>query len=341
MTNNKPIIITPDIIRQRLESKLRSFETRHGILKIAGFVDRTLEPYEVLSFIDSYRKIIRGNEWYFKDDVETDHQDFMRRFLFTHELYIDHAIAFFNQFITLAEPTTFAQLHQMAITTETMRGREGKGSAIGLDRMLEGYLDRLATTIATVTGPKGVEDVIGLFSTVIDEPFMSGEHELFLDMFRYQQEVGEQLSPTNYEQAEKTTNGLVSKILREYCKYSIVDFNSKFGRMQLTPKQMEGKRNRKHSAKREKNSERERVYQALLAHSGAMAHEFTELMSRVNDMNYINANIEVKYSFKGWPGLLHHLVFKKGRQLSNDEDIHHRQSIIAYRQVGEKDGSGK
>ena len=80
----------------------------------------------------------------------------------------------------------------------------------------------------------------------------------------------------------------------------------------------------------ERSATKKNIYENLLKKSGSIAREFIVTLERINELNYLNANVEVKYSFKGWPGIFHHFIFEKGKKQSPIENIHQRNSVIAY-----------
>jgi len=78
----------------------------------------------------------------------------------------------------------------------------------------------------------------------------------------------------------------------------------------------------------EKNVAFRSIYEELTHQNGAYAEEFKKTVERVNELNYLNANLEAKFSFKGWSGLMHHLVFKNLLSRTNESNIHYSVSKI-------------
>jgi hypothetical protein len=225
-------------------------------------------------------------------------------------------------------------MQRLAIVSETLRGREGKQSRIGLDKLLENYIDRLGTFLAKSVPSIDLDDILGLFTSTINLPLLSAENELYTDFFEYHQRGGSELDYDSFEEADQLTGGLASKILRDYCKYSIRDFNQKYRRLNPTPERMARKRNLLDSFDREKIMIRDEISQRLLTSSGRDAREFLLTLTRVNELNYLNANTEVKYSFKGWPGIFHHMVFREGQKITESTDVYHQMFEAHYREAG-------
>ena len=70
----------------------------------------------------------------------------------------------------------------------------------------------------------------------------------------------------------------------------------------------------------------------LLSLNGKMAGNFLQNVSEIADLNYLNANVEVKYSFKGWAGLFHHFIFSQGKKQSNESDIYRRHFQLSLKE---------
>ena len=332
-TEQKDAKLTPNEIANQLTKESKKFEQEKGILNIMASMDKKLRPDEGLFFIDSYRHIIRENKWHYDDEIETDFQDFLNRWITTHKFYIQIAKEAYDYF-TNKSKKPFYDIHSLVIVSESFRGREGKRSKIGLDHLLDSYVDKLTRIVQKEIEVEEIEDVVGLFTTTISLPYISAEYELFLDFYNYKKSVNEALNQNNFESIEKETKGLCSKILREYCKYSIADFNEKFSLLKTNDDIMLQKGNFLKSIRNEREILKNQIYDSLLSKNGKEAKEFLFLLERINDLNYLNANLEVKFSFKGWPGLFHHLIFEKGRSLSTREDLYHRHSDIMLKEMG-------
>jgi hypothetical protein len=324
--------LNPSSILNLLVKKSKEFEENIGLLNICNFVDSYLKPNQNLSFIDEYRKIIRTNHWNYGDDVETDYKDFLQRWQTTHLFYIDSAVIFFNYFINETH-YNFNEIHRLAIISETFRGREGKRSKIGLDNIFENYISLLSNIIGEVTNYSETDDVIGLLVSSLGEQYFSAEYELFLDFYNFSNLCDDFLNKENILRLDERTEGLCSKILREYCKYSINDFNKKKLVLNLSEDVIKRKKDFKESIEKEKKLVETQIYDKLIKINGRTAGDFIKYLNILNDLNYINSNLEIKYSFKGWPGLFHQLIFEKAIQICQEEDIHKRQSNLEFKEV--------
>ena len=116
-------------------------------------------------------------------------------------------------------------------------------------------------------------------------------------------------------------------LLRECCKYSLADFNSKAERFRrnLTRDYIDGLQQNLARDFAGKAAIKARVLDALGPDNSQKADRFREVLDQINTLNYLNLNIEPKFSFKGWPGLFHHFVYRKGKELSSKLDIYERQ----------------
>lgn len=322
----------PKSILYLLINESKKFEEKGGISNICKSVDSCLKPNESLTFIDSYRRVIRKNIWNYEDEVETDYEDFLQRWETTHLFYINSAIRFY-EYLFEENDDCLSMTHGLAIASETFRGREGKRSKIGLDNIFDNYLVKLTNIVKEIVATKDVDDIVGLFASSMEAPFVSAEYELFSDFYNLSKQIKEPIIYENISELDNQTHGLCSKILREYCKYSLNDFSKKYSILKLSDEEMQKKMDFKESLEKERGIVKRQVYNTLIKNSGRTARDFILILDRINDLNYLNSNMEVKYSFKGWPGLFHHLIFEKGSETSYDADIHRRQSNIGFKEM--------
>tara|TARA_Y100000310_G_scaffold138709_2_gene137740 strand:+ start:325 stop:1308 length:984 start_codon:yes stop_codon:yes gene_type:complete len=319
-------------IYSELDEKTKQFEKEFGIINISKTIDDHLSKKESLNFIDDYRKLIRTNDWFYNDNITSDYDDLLDRWLNTHKFYITSAKEFFKNIQTNYGNKT--ELMNKALLSETLRGREGKRSNIGLDNFLESYISKLNRMLSDELPLIEREEALGLFSSTIEYPLMSAENELFFDYADYKAKIKEDLTFENFEEIEKETNGLCSKILREYCKYSFADFNDKSKNIQTSSELCKRKKDFLRHLEKEKEMWKDKMHNSLLIKSGKEAADFLRVSGRINELNYLNSNIEVKFSFKGWPGILHHLILKENEAYPNKGDIYHGQFIHQLNQVG-------
>lgn len=324
--------LTCEKLYDRLENKSKEFEKKYSILTISKFVDDNTEENESLVFIDSYRKFIRGNNWYYDDNRGSAYFDLLNRWGKTHEFYMDAAETFFINLNNNNEITH--EIHDLALVSETLRGREGKRSKIGLDMFLDSYVAKLTRMITEEFKKSEAEDIIGLFTSTLNLPLVSAENELFFDFFNYKNKINETLNYENFEEIEKETKGLCSKILREYCKYSFRDFNKKCSKLITSEELLTKKNNFLKSIKNEKDVLKEEIYSSLVSKNGKEADDFVRVTNRIDNLNYLNTNIEVKFSFKGWPGLFHHFIFRREEVYSNNGDIYHKRFVNMCEEKG-------
>jgi hypothetical protein len=321
--------ITVSKIYGGLTKQSKRFEDKHGLMYISSVVDCKLAPLENLSFIESYRGLIRGNVWYHDECPDTSYTDLMQRWNLSSKQYQKSGELFFD-YVAGKEVRKFFELHQIALQSETARKRDGKGSQIGLDAFLDSYIGRLDHLIRGVYDEIDSEDIVGLLASTIGAPFISAENELYLDFARYTEITNQPLTHKIYECLGGEGQEHVGKVLREYCKYSIRDFNDKLKRMKPTSELANKKRDTLSSIENERRTVTNETYTTISRRgSGDDAFEFLTLLDKINELNYLNTNTEVKFSFKGAPGLFHYFIFNEAqRKHSEIEDVYHRDFIL-------------
>lgn len=289
-------------LQSNLENKLITFEKKSKISNITKKIDNILKPGEILFFIDEYRKIIRNNKWNYEDETTTDFNDFLSRWEKTHRYYIDSALRFYEKSDNLNQ----SNIQLRALISETLRGRDGKRSKIGLDALLKSRIDRVSDILGKCYNPEEKDDILGLLVSTMDHPFISAETELYDSFYRYNAEGGKKLTTSSYSDIPPEIHTQADSILRNFCKYSFQDFNHKLERFNLTPKRYQKKIDLRKRIRDKRQAISEDISQKL--HEPVLT-EFNKSINEINALNYLNANLEVKYSFKGFPGLMHHLVF--------------------------------
>tara|TARA_Y100000310_G_scaffold344140_1_gene455333 strand:+ start:1585 stop:2583 length:999 start_codon:yes stop_codon:yes gene_type:complete len=315
-------------IYESLTERSKKFENTHGVLEISQSIDNKLKPKENLGFIDQYRKIIRGNKWHHSEDPNTNYEDLISRWDNSSKIYQQNGFKFF-EYVNSGEGN-LAELHQEAMTSETLRKRDGKGSRIGLDAFLDSHIRRLDGLVSGCYGEEESEDVVGLLASTIGLPYISAENELYIDIANYTKRVGTQLTQEVYNSLGEDDRDLTNKILRDYCKYSLKDFNDKFFRMSADEGGKQKKKNTLERINKERGVVIGQTYDLISKRGSGDDHaEFLTLVERINEMNYLNTNVEVKFSFKGAPGLFHHFVFEDARDLfPGIDDIYHRNFTL-------------
>lgn len=301
-------MISVQTINSNLEKATEKFEDGR-ILEICESVESWLSQNEHLTFIDFYRNIIRNNVWLYNDSMETSFENLLERWNSTQLNYIESANEVF-EFLRF-DKGDFSDISQKVIISETLRGREGKRSKIGLDSFLAIYIKKLDGIIQKVYSPEEKEDILNLIVSTMSPPYESAETELYNLFYEYNKKLGKQVTYDNFETINSESNGLVSKLLREFCKYSFVDFNNKLSRFNFDEKSFSNKKKFQQSILKEKAYVKNQVKSRLKKEVPSLVDDFDDLLVKINDLNYLNANIEVKYSFKGWPGLFHYFIFKK------------------------------
>ncbi|HEX6258912.1 MAG TPA: hypothetical protein VFZ48_05530 [Candidatus Saccharimonadales bacterium] len=179
-----------------------------------------------------------------------------------------------------------------------MRGWVGKRSPSGLDALLEARVERLENWLAPL-GEDVVEDVLSYGGVYVGSPSrITAEHEIVELFNAYHHKVGQALTIDMLDALDDAAQLL----LRGYCRYSLATFNAKYrtlcGGAPRSPRVGM-------SADQASSLVSSRL-RGLTAEDRTLVRT---LLNEVKVLNHLNLNLEVKYSFKGWAGLMHVLVF--------------------------------
>jgi len=277
------------------DERLAAFEQRHSLATVVSAVD-AFPPGIVDGAIKRYQDTIRGNPWYFPALCDVDVKPFLVRWGEVHATYFSLAEEIFALLAkgeSLDALATSAMLTRV-IQSETMRGWVGKRSPSGLDALLDIRVAQLENLL-TPLGEDAVDDILSYGGVYIGDPArITAEHEIVELFEAYHREVGRELTIDMLDEP----NEAALLLLRGYCRYSLAGFNVKYRTL------CSGSPRRQRSG-----MQAEEARSILAQHLTELAADTRDtvqvLLDEVRVLNYLNLNLEVKYSFKGWAGLMY------------------------------------
>jgi hypothetical protein len=288
-------------------------------------------PYSQ-EFISSYQKEIRQHikEWPYNDNIPSTFSGFQHRYNESTKKYVENAI---NLFDFLQNPNhtkdDLALAYEIVVLSEAMRGREGKRSSIGLDYLQENFLIELEKTIDEIhdesLGDK--EEIINTIAQTILSGHSSAQ-ELQEKFITYIERNNQELTIENVEEIDVKTNGLCRRILRHFCSYSITKFNKQLKSYQSVYIRLKGKPNNVLDKQDIKISLTAKIADRLQK-KGKDINHFYNLLQNIDTLNFLNDNLDVKFSFKSWAGLIHWTIMAKSIEATcNDISISERLILL-------------
>lgn len=285
------------------------FERRHPVTLVASVMDDIFSPDCLDSAIDGYRAIIRKNIWYFPDLQDVSVRAFLKRWESVHSRLFASAVEIFCLIAQSRSMSVLAQpeLLERAILLETMRGWVGKRSPTGPDRMVEDHVSQLEGLLSCRIGPHLADEIItraGLYQP--ETGLLSAENEL-VSLFReYHQLVGYELAKDSIEDANSKSNGIATRILRGFCRYSVTNFNRQYLNL------LTGAHRLDEMARPGTEEDGEKFADEVLSQveDRKVVAKVKKLLEEIRILNFVNLNLEVKHSFKSWVGLMHYSVFR-------------------------------
>jgi hypothetical protein len=152
-----------------------------------------------------------------------------------------------------------------------------------------------------------------------DLEFTTAENELPNRMADYHHEGGQEL----ISEMLNETNETAKCILRDYCRYSAERFNQIY--QDLRPQMTNPNSHACTSA----DESADIVAQRLTGFTDDERSEIWTILDEIKVLNYLNLNLEVKYGFKGWAGLMHILVFVACREVTGIEfDVYAMHNVL-------------
>lgn len=292
------------------EERLAALEQRHSLATVVSVVD-ALPPGVVDGAIKRYQGIIRGNHWFFPTIRDVELPEFLARWGDVHAEYFALAEEIFALLAKGEPPSTLATSALLArvIQSETMRGWVGKRSPSGLDALLNDRIARIEALLADLD-ETAVDDVLSYGGVYVgDQTRMTAEHEIMELFATYHQEVGQELTPKMLDKP----HAVALPLLRNYCRYSLEGFNAKYRTFCAAARK----------PRIQSTTEAHELVEGRLADLARGPRVLVRsLLEEVRKLNFLNLNLEVKYSFKGWAGLMHVLVFAACSEATASNDVY-------------------
>jgi len=323
--------LNPFDLEQVLEGLFVEFEKAHGLENIVVLVSSLSANNEQIRFIDDYRTIIRNNDWQFDQAHVQCVNRFVENWGAVHKKYIENSFMFYDFFKKDFAPRKrqLADIHDIALGSESSRGSVGKRSTRGLDCLLNSALESMIC-ILDEAGVKDPEEIVDFIGGSVAPQYKSLESEIERDFSSYDEIVRCDLGLEVLSDFDARTRNLCAKMLRSYCRYSIDDFNRKLRQYRLLKDSLKTRRNL--ASQLEEYYEINNTIVEILKKSSKSCHKaFAAILDFSQALIYINDSLEPKYSFKGWAGLMHYMVFKEGAQGAGNVSIHERSAYMRGR----------
>lgn len=295
-----------EALEKKQEQQVLQFENQEGIANIIMFVDSN---EHIKNFVPNYQTLIRTNKWPYSDEFIPTYEGFVTRFEETSVNYVAKATTLYN----LLKSKNTADLYvafETAVFSEAARGREGKRSAIGLDKLMGILDDELTDILKSVWIPEfgNMEEK----ANTIVQTVLSGHSsaaELPETFVEYIDVCNEEVTLSNLEALDTKSGGLVRKLLRQFCCYSLTKFNKQLNQYRLLYAKVKAKAQHIISANRNAKIQLTEQIAVRIEKTGGNSKRFLQVIEQIDHLNFLNDNIDVKYSFKSWPGLIHYNVF--------------------------------
>jgi len=280
------------------EDQRRQFEERIGFDNILKVMETEVPTSVVETGIDNYRNVIRQNTWTFPttEGVLGDVSLFYAIWFDVHAQYYKLATDIFSTIMTggiksLIDPALYGHV----IRSETARGWVGKRSVIGPDTQIKKRENRVEALLADHLPFEHIDQILDRGGSLPGTAVLrSAEEDMtaLLSAYSTLEDGTEALSVRN-------------RLLRDYSKYSVQDLEVKLtAYRQSAPK-----------AGRPEGRDVPPLDHFPAGLPLPLRAEVTELLGEIRSLNFLNLNLEPRFSFKSWAGLMHGLVFSTVRDL--------------------------
>lgn len=256
-------------IESHFEARMLDFESQKSIDNITNVVSKI--PGDLLNrSINEYQNIIRCNDWYFPNLNDVNLSQFLIRWQAVHDSYFDVAKEIFERFCS--SNYSLEALACQELLSKVIRSETMRGW-VG-KRSVSGLDSLLACRedeFASINSHLSPDEIDNILCY-----YGIYRDEEFLSA--EQELIKSIINKNGYSER--------NKILRNFCQYNVDSFNQKESTIK-------------------KCKEEPVEYKNL----SGISISSEDLLDEIRALNYLNLNLEVKYSFKGFAGLMHVLVF--------------------------------
>lgn len=298
------------------EEQRRMFEERVGLDTILAGMKSEVPTSAIEQSIDTYRVVIRKNLWHYPNTEGAlgNVRLFLDVWQDVHTQYYKLATEIFDKIVTygvesLADPMLYAEV----IRSETARGWVGKRSSIGPDKQIEKRADRVEELLSHHLAFEEIDHVLDIGGALPGTSVLRSAEEDMTELL------------SDYASVEQSPPKIAvrNRLLRDYSKYSLADLDAKVAayRKSLAT-----------AATREPGKAAD--VDAILAQLPLpIRAEVTDLLAEIQTLNFLNLNLEPRFSFKSWAGLMHGLVFTAVRDLPGaSTDVYRNLNTLKEKQ---------
>ena len=280
-----PVIVLFAILKMNdeFDNLMVQFESEYSIEKIVDVVKKI--PVELREkSINQYQIIIRKNKWYYPSlcDVADLHQ-FMERWSEVHKEYFSFARQVFEEFSK--NNCSLDCLTTKEILDEAIRSETMRG---WVGKRSPSGLDALLRQREEIFTSSNINLSMDEVDNILDYwgLYHDSEH------LSAEHELIQLMTSEDYQEKR-------NEVLRNFCQYNLDN---------LLEKEESIKECR--NVVSEDNFAEEQPIQG------------SEILEEIRALNYLNLSLEVKYSFKGFAGLMHMLVFYACKLKTGTENVY-------------------
>lgn len=298
------------------EEQREQFENRIGLPNILEVMATEVPISAIEASIDTYRNVIRQNTWNFPttEGVLGNVSLFFEIWLDVHEQYFQLATDIFDMIVTygiqsLANPLLYADV----IRSETARGWVGKRSPIGPDKQIEKRASRVETLLAALLPFEQIDQLLDVGGALPGTAALRSAEEDMTALLSIYTSLG----------SDSAASSVRHRLLRDYSKYSINDLDVKVTayKQSIT---------RAGAPQRHQAAGIDSLLDGLPL---TIRAEVSDLLSEIQCLNFLNLNLEPRFSFKSWAGLMHGLVFSAVRDLPGaSTDVYRNLNTLKEKQ---------
>ena len=292
-------------IDSRLGCLTQSLQERIGT---APLVDLNIELREEFpEQVSLGQRFCRESEWGLKKGLSqsNDHEN-LRKLESVHQNYVETGGWLAEQLLEKIEAGHFldpAEILTRIYNSERARGSVGKSSSFGLDALRDSAEEQIESMMDRAEFSEDDKEMIWSRLPLLPADVRTAESQEERLFEQFVEQGGEPLDQYNLARVDRRTNGVASRLLRDFLRYDLDEFNM---HLELLSADFEG------SEETANRDDSDGLFLLQISHEfGDQAQLFRDAVQTYSLLAGFDLSVEAKYGFKSSFGILHVLAWSK------------------------------
>lgn len=308
-----------DTIISTVEKRTKECELLFGRERLLHTISDFPQRFQT-DHVNYYRTVVRQNEWP-HTDRDSDFATFLSEYLAAALAYVESAFVVLEKYPWTNNASASALL-LLAHGVEALRGQFGKRSPTGLDARLDDCIASLEKELSTCL-PKDEQEAAVHALCSPTAPQLSAEAALITEFHAFKSILPSEPTLDCLLAVSGEDEEVVWRFLRRHCRWSVAQLSFYYRHLETQAALLTTQQTRALQSTY-------RLSLLRLLDRTCPADQYRYILSLSKDataLNHLNLTLEPSFSFKGGPGLILGMLFKRGANLGSQAMI--TQSAIS------------